>query len=103
MIDTVKLESLLAKDPENALIRFTLGSAYRREKRYQQALLHLQRAVELDPDYSAAWKLYGLCLRESGQTEKAAEILGRGIEVATRRGDVQAAREMSVFLKRLNK
>lgn len=98
--DTGKLEAMLEKE-DTALLRFSLGGAYLREKRYPQALSHLARAVELDPKYSAAWKLFGRCLSESGQPDRAREIYDRGIAVAREQGDMQAAREMAVFRKRL--
>lgn len=83
-------------------MRFSLGNAYLRE---QPALAarHLARAVELDPEYSAAWKLYGKALSATGRMEDAREAYRRGIAVAERKGDVQAAKEMTVFLRRLEK
>lgn len=83
-------------------MRFSLGNAYLRE---QPALAarHLSRAVELDPEYSAAWKLYGKALSATGRMEDAREAYRRGIAVAERKGDVQAAKEMTVFLRRLEK
>ncbi|MEJ2577013.1 MAG: hypothetical protein P8106_10165, partial [Gammaproteobacteria bacterium] len=59
--------------------------------------------VELDPQYSAAWKLYGKALAALERQAEAAEVYRRGIAVAERRGDVQAAKEMRVFLKRAQK
>ena len=56
-----------------------------------------------DPGYSAAWKLLGKSLDESGDAVAAAGAYRSGIEAATRRGDKQAAKEMTVFLKRLEK
>ncbi|MBI2970385.1 MAG: tetratricopeptide repeat protein [Gammaproteobacteria bacterium] len=101
-VDTNRLEAMLAKE-ETALLRFTLGGAYLREKRFEEALRHLARAVELDPGYSAAWKLYGRCLVECGQKDQARTIYDRGIAVARERGDMQAAREMAIFRKRLER
>jgi Tfp pilus assembly protein PilF len=94
------LEALLAKGEDNALLRFGLGNAYLQQGRPAQAVAHLERAVALDPGYSAAWKLYGKALAELGRHDEAAAIFEQGIRVAEERGDVQAAREMKVFLKR---
>jgi Tfp pilus assembly protein PilF len=98
-----KLKTLLAKGHENALLRFSLGSAYLKEKNYLQAIEHLSRAVELDPGYSAAWKLYGKALSGDGRIGESAAAYERGIAVAEKKGDIQAAKEMKVFLKRLIK
>lgn len=97
-----QLEDMLARGGENALLRFSLGNAKLADDP-AAAATHLRRAVELDPDYSAAWKLLGRALVQDGRAEAAREAWTRGIEVAETRGDVQAAKEMRVFLKRLDK
>ncbi len=97
-----RLEALLAKQGESALLRFSLGNAYL-ETVPALAIEHLRRAVALDPEYSAAWKLLGRALAASGAATDARAAYAQGIEVAARRGDIQAAKEMRVFLKRLDK
>lgn len=97
-----RLEDMLARGGESALLRFSLGNAQLADDP-AAAATHLRRAVELDPDYSAAWKLLGRALVQDGQAEAAREAWTRGIAVAEARGDVQAAKEMRVFLKRLDK
>ena len=97
-----RLEALLAKQGESALLRFSLGNAYL-ETVPALAIEHLRRAVALDPEYSAAWKLLGRALVANGATADARAAYVQGIEVAERRGDIQAAKEMRVFLKRLDK
>ena len=100
-MDIPKLESMLASGTDTALLRFTLGSAHIRHRQFAQAVPHLARAVELDPEYSAAWKLYARSLVESGDAERAGPVLAQGLEVARRRGDMQAVREMQVWQRRL--
>ena len=56
-----------------------------------------------DPNYSAAWKLLGKALAESGAAAEALEAYERGIAVAEARGDKQAAKEMTVFARRMRK
>ena len=60
-------------------------------------------AVEHDPGYSAAWKLLGKALEGDGRDEEAAAAWRRGIEAAEAKGDKQAAKEMAVFLRRVEK
>jgi len=95
------LERLLATGKDAPTLRFSLGSAYLKEGDRERAIEHLARAVELDEAYSAAWKLYGRALADSGRTADAQAAYQTGIEVAEKKGDVQAAKEMKVFLKRL--
>lgn len=101
MPEIENLESMLTRGQDNALLRFALGNAFIKYKKYAEAIEHLARAVEFDPGYSAAWKLYGKALAETGQDVKAINAYEQGISAAENKGDIQAAREMRVFLKRL--
>ncbi len=94
------LEQLLAKGPETALLRYSLGQAYLDEAPVR-AVEHLQAALALDPSHVAAWKLLGKALAASGQTALAKEAYSEGIVTAEIAGQIQAAKEMRVFLKRL--
>jgi len=97
------LEKMLAQGKDNALLRFSLGNAYLGLNDPANAVPHLQRAVEHDPGYSAAWKLLGKALNQSGDTQAALAAYQQGIRVAEARGDVQAAKEMTVFARRIEK
>lgn len=97
------LERLLARGQDTALLRFSLGNAYLQAGQYDTAMGHLAKAVALDPRYSAAWKVYGQALSLSGKIEAAMAAYEEGIRVAEARGDIQAAKEMKVFLKRLTR
>ncbi|MGD8998906.1 MAG: tetratricopeptide repeat protein [Granulosicoccaceae bacterium] len=96
-------ENMLAAGHDNALLRFSLGNEYLKREDFVRAMIHLEAAVEQNPDYSAAWKLFGKALSGSGEVEAAITAYTRGIEVAERAGDKQAAKEMQVFIKRLFK
>ncbi|WP_353179483.1 tetratricopeptide repeat protein [Salinisphaera sp. T5B8] len=98
-----QLEKMLAAGEDNALLRFSLGELLYKEGRPAEAAEHLGEAVAHDPDYSAAWKLYGRALVESGDLVAGLDVLEHGITVAEARGDNQAAREMQVFAKRARK
>lgn len=95
-----QLEAMLAAGKDNALLRFSLGELLLQDDEPAQAAEHLARAVAQDPQYSAAWKLYGKALAASGQPRAAVDAFDHGIEVATNRGDNQAKKEMTVFRKR---
>jgi Tfp pilus assembly protein PilF len=97
------LEALLAKGTDNALLRFGLANEYLKLGQLEQAIGHLRKAIAHDPKYSAAWKRLGKTLAETGRTEEARAAYEQGIRAAEEKGDVQAAKEMQVFLKRLQK
>ena len=95
------LEAMLDQGLDNALLRYSLGNEYLKDKNFEVAMTHLAKAVEFDPNYSAAWKLYGKALVANDQIETAIKAYEKGIKVAEEKGDIQAAKEMKVFLKRL--
>lgn len=96
-----QLGAMLAKGQDNALLRFGLGNAYLKAGDPARAAEHLRAAVQHEPGYSAAWKALGKALAEAGQRDAASTAYEQGIRVAEGKGDVQAAKEMRVFLKRL--
>jgi predicted Zn-dependent protease len=95
------LEKLVGTPRDGALLRFSLGNEYVKLGDHGNAIAHLREAVARDPEYSAAWKLLGRALAETNAPAEALEVYRRGIEVAQARGDKQAAKEMSVFARRL--
>jgi len=97
------LENMLAQGRDNALLRFTLGEICLTDGEAGIAAEHLHQAITQDPNYSAAWKLYGKALAADNQNQAAEKAFSQGIAVAEGRGDNQAAKEMRVFLKRLQK
>ena len=97
-----RFEGLLAAGKDGALLRFGLGSEYFKAGDAKSAAAHLREAIALDPGYSAAWKLLGKAL-EAGDPGAAADAYRKGIAAAQSRGDKQAAREMEVFLRRLER
>ncbi len=96
-------ERLLAAGRDGALLRFSLGAEYLKIGDSATAAGHLEQAVALDPMFSAAWKLLGRALAECGRFDEALAAYERGIDVAEQKGDKQAAKEMTVFAKRIIK
>ena len=97
------LLGLLSQGRDSALLRYSLGTEYLAAAEPALAADELGRAVSRDPEYSAAWKGLGRALALLGDDAGAADAWRRGIEVADRLGDVQAAKEMGVFLRRIEK
>jgi predicted Zn-dependent protease len=97
------LEKLLGGPRDNALLRYCLGNEYLKAGDAARAIDHLRCALDKDPHYSAAWKLLGRALTEHGRLAEALEAYRSGITVAQARGDIQAAKEMTVFARRIEK
>ena len=48
-----------------------MGYVWSDLKQEEKAIVHYQKAVELDPSISSAWNNMGLALRQLGRTEEA--------------------------------
>ena len=96
-------EKLLAQGKDNALLRYSLGNETLKLGRPEDAIVHLEAALAFDPGYSAAWKLLGKARAEAGALAEALDTYRQGIEKAEAKGDIQAAKEMRVFAKRIEK
>jgi len=101
MIST--LEKLLGTARDGALLRYSLGLEYAKAGDHARAAQYLRDALERDPLYSAAWKALGRSLAEAGRADEAIDAYRRGIEAARAKGDRQAEKEMTVFMKRMEK
>lgn len=96
-------EKLLASGKDSALLRFSLGNEYLKAEQPTKAAEHLRIAVAADAQYSAAWKLLGKAFAQCGDIAAAKAAYASGIAAAEAKGDKQAAKEMAVFKKRLER
>ena len=97
------LEKMLNGPRDGALLRFSLGNEWLKVGDAARAADYFRAAVERDANYSAAWKLLGKALSEGGAVDDAIAAYRQGIAVAEAKGDIQTAKEMGVFVKRLLK
>jgi len=97
------LKTMLENGQDSLILRFGLAQALLKAKAFDEAIEHLLKALEFDAEYSAAFKLLAKAYMQTGQNILAIETYEKGIEIAERKGDIQAAKEMKVFLKRLLK
>jgi len=97
------LEKLLDGPRDGSLLRYSLGNELLKAGEATGAAQRFGEAVQRDPAFSAAWKLLGKALTEAGDRAGALAAYEQGIVVAEAKGDVQAAKEMTVFARRLRK
>jgi len=98
-----RLEKMLADGRDDPMLRFGLGSAYFNKDEWQLAVQHLQVCIEQDENYSAAYKLLGKAHFKLGDQVAAKTVFDTGLAVAKKQGDKQSEKEMSVFLRKLDK
>ena len=98
-----QFQELIALEPDDTVLRFGLGELYIEAGDFAVAAEQFAEIVRLDPQYSAAYRYLGQAYTALDRPQEAAEIFQRGIAVAEARGDLQTAKEMGVFLRRLQK
>jgi Tfp pilus assembly protein PilF len=96
-------ERMLASGKDGALLRFSIGNEYAKARDWTNAVEPLAKAVEMDPQFTAAWKLLARALQETGRPREALDAYRTGIDVAGRMGDRQAEKEMTVFARRIER
>ena len=99
----VNFEKMLKSGKDSALLRFSIGNEYAKAREWLPAADALARAVALDPQFTAAWKVYARALMETGRPHDALAAYRTGIDVAQRKGDRQAEKEMAVFARRIER
>ena len=95
------LRALAAADPSDGAAWFLLGRELLGANRAGEAVAAFESALAAQSDYTAAFRQLGNALEACGRYEDAAATYRRGIEVAERTHDLQTAKEMGAFLKRL--
>ncbi len=85
---------VLEIDGSDALANFGLGQLRVESGRPADAVVHLERALSADPDYSAAFLALGRALEALGDTRRAHETYTAGVAAAARHGDMKTANTM---------
>ena len=98
-----RLRAQLGGPRDGALLRFSLGTALLASGDAAGAVCAFREAVDFDETYSAAWKMLGKALVDCGDADAAADAFRHGLEVARVRGDKQVEKEITVFLRRIEK
>ncbi|MFQ5696320.1 MAG: tetratricopeptide repeat protein [Terriglobia bacterium] len=96
-----QLKQLIEDDPSDSVLHYGLGAELLRRKDYPAAAHALRKALELKPDYSAAYRELGKAMERLNMRDEAVDFYKMGLAVAQQNGDLQTAREIEVFLKRL--
>ena len=86
------------QQPQDALIWYGLASEYFKAESWNEAAGALERVVQLNPDYTAAYQMLGTALLNQGKPEEARRAWEKGIEVAERTGAWKARQHMEGLL-----
>lgn len=92
---------MLADDPQDAFLRYSLAMELDKESQHDRSLTLLAELGRDAPPYVPAFFMAGQQLTRLGRVDEARAVLRDGIEAARTTGDAHAAGEMSEFLASL--
>jgi hypothetical protein len=96
-----KIEAMLADEPGDAFLRYSLAAELDKEGDHEGSLALLRGLMDENPPHVPAYFYAGRELATIGRTEEARAALRDGIEHARSQGNTHAAGEMSEFLASL--
>lgn len=96
-----KIEAMLADDPGDTFLRYSLAMELQNEGDHQGSLDRLGELTRETPPYVPAFFMAGQQLARLGRVVEARDRLRDGIEAARLQGDAHAAAEMSELLASL--
>jgi thioredoxin-like negative regulator of GroEL len=97
-----KIEAMLADDPGDTFLRYSLAMELDKEGDRDASLAKFAELTRDNPPYVPAFFMAGQQLVRIGRADEAKTILRNGIAAAQSAGDAHAHREMSEFLASLS-
>lgn len=96
-----KIEAMLADDPGDVFLRYSLAMELDKEGDHDASLATFAELTRDDPPYVPAFFMAGQQFARLGRLAEARAVLHEGIAAARVQGDSHAAGEMSEFLASL--
>jgi hypothetical protein len=96
-----KIEAMLADDPSDTFLRYSLAMELDKEGAHDASLAKFIELSRDNPPYVPAFFMAGQQLARLSRKDEARVIIRQGIEAARDQGDAHAAGEMSEFLASL--
>lgn len=96
-----KLQAMLAKEPNDLFLNFSVAMELAKTERHAECLDQFDRVIALDPNYVAAYFHRGQTLLALRRPQEAKEALLAGIAAAGRCGDHHAKSQMEQLVAAL--
>jgi thioredoxin-like negative regulator of GroEL len=96
-----KIEAMLADEPGDAFLRYSLAMETQKEGDHERSLGLLRELMAGAPPYVPAFLMCGQQLTQLGRINEARAALRDGIEAARQQNNAHAAGEMSELLTSL--
>lgn len=96
-----KIEAMLAEDPGDTFLRYSLAMELDKEGDHDASLAKFTELTRDQPPYVPAFFMAGQQLARLERMSEARDFLRNGVDAARAQGDAHAAGEMSEFLTSL--
>lgn len=93
-----QLVKLYEADGNDPFLSYGIALEYAKDSQFDDAMVWLDKTIEVDPDYCYAYYQKARILGDLGDTASARRVLDRGMEAAQRAGDEHARSEMTDLL-----
>lgn len=93
---------VLEIDAEDLLANSGMGNCLVTLEEFEKSLPYLQKAIEVKPTHTVAYVDLARAFAGLGKKNEARDILQKGIEVASKRGDMMPLKQMQAQLKELD-
>jgi hypothetical protein len=93
-----KIEAMLADDPGDTFLRYSLAMELDKEGAHDASIAKFLELTRDNPPYVPAFFMAGQQLARIGRNDQARAVLQDGIKAAQTQGDAHAAGEMGEFL-----
>src|SRR6056297_1576399 len=96
-----KIEAMLADDPHDPFLKYSLAMELRSEGQHPRSLELFEELIKSDPPYVQAFFMSAQLLVDLNRIDQARAQLREGIDQARSQGNAHAAAEMSELLATL--
>lgn len=96
------MESLLEDGEDNALLRYTMASAFIKHGKSEQAMEQLKAATDIKPDYFSAWLLWAETLADNGKKKESVEIIKLALEKCAQHKNREEFKKLETLLHSLS-
>lgn len=95
------LRQMVSQDPNNSFARYGLAMELANTGDLTQSVAEYRALIEGDDNYVPAYFHFGQALEKLGELEQARAVYEKGIQAATRKGDLHARSEIEAALNLL--
>lgn len=96
-----QIKQMLAAEPDDVFLNFTLGLELAKGGQHAQAVQSFEKVIALDVSYTAAYLQMARSLIDLHRREEARQALAKGASAAEAAGDLHARDQMTELLRTL--